>query len=526
MPVPSTPQIPHRLAGPAVVLLLLLLLGAVNVLAVVGLVNARASARQAALQDLRLQTEAHALALETALGSLRRDLLGLSRVPALHDLLVTFDDAGGAATGPHREAERTLVGFLQSHPAVRAAALRENRGGALVLVRRQGQTVELLPTTSDPPAPIADRRLFVAQFPVAGRIRERGLLEVWVEPARLLEQATPALPGRLELRPAGDLARSGAGEALATQSMVRDPLWSPPIAWTLVRDAGESRMLGSVTELARSYRRTALLNLGVMALTLLLGLLGFQQAQRSAALAAENRQQARLRELERQILHAERLASVGRLAAGIAHEVNNPLEGTFNYLSMLEQDLRKGDVERASEAVPRIREGLTRVAGVTRQMLSLSDPGRVEKAPLDLREPITRAAQFVGAHAALRQVSIELDLPAAPVPVEGNAVTLGQLFLNLLLNAGQVQNGRGKVEVSCRADGDRATVRIADRGPGLSPEALTRLFEPFFSTRGSIGLGLAVCDGIARDHLGSIRAANRAQGGAELVVELPLRSFR
>jgi C4-dicarboxylate-specific signal transduction histidine kinase len=276
-----------------------------------------------------------------------------------------------------------------------------------------------------------------------------------------------------------------------------------------------------VAELASRYRRTALLNLAVMGLTLVLGMLAFQQAQRSTALAAENRHQARLRELERQILHAERLASVGRLAAGVAHEVNNPLEGTFNYLSLLEQDLAGGDLERAREGVPRIREGLARVAAVTRQMLVLSDPGRVEKAPLDLREPISRAAEFVRSHHSLREVAIHLDLPAEPVPVVGNAVTLGQLFLNLLLNAGQSQGGRGEVEVSCRAGSGRATVRVADRGPGLSPEALSRLFEPFFSTRGSIGLGLAVCEGIVGDHGGTIRAHNRVEGGAELVVELP-----
>ena len=157
-----------------------------------------------------------------------------------------------------------------------------------------------------------------------------------------------------------------------------------------------------------------------------------------------------------------------------------------------------------------------------RQMLTLSDPGRVEKGPLDLREPIARAAEFVGSHRALREVTIRLDLPPAPVRVEGDAVTLGQLFLNVLLNAGQSQGGRGEVDVSCRAVDGRAVVRIADRGPGISAEAQAHLFEPFFSTRGSIGLGLAVCAGIVRDHGGTIRAGNREGGGAEMVVELPL----
>jgi len=511
-----------RLSAPAAPLLLLLLLGAVNALAVAGVVRAHNSAKAAALQDLRLQTEAHARALEAVLASLRRDLLGLARAPALHQLLVDFDGEPSRAADAHLAAERTFVAYLETHPAIRAAALRDNRGAPLVLAARREGSVRLLPPASDPPAPIDDRELVMAQFPVAAKARERGLLEVWVERAKLLEAAAPTFGNRLALRAAGEETREQPGRRLVATAAVRDPLWSPPVAWTLVRDERESRILESVSDLAARYRGTALLNIAVMALTLLLGLLAFEQARRSSALAAENRQQARLRELERQILHAERLASVGRLAAGVAHEVNNPLEGVFNYLSLLEEDVAAGDVERAKSGVARIREGLARVAAVTRQMLSLSDPGRVEKATLDLREPITRAADFVGSHRALREVAIRLDLPPSPVRVEGNAVTLGQLFLNLLLNAGQSQGGRGEIDVRCEVSDGRAVVRVADRGSGLSPETLARLFEPFFSTRGSIGLGLAVCSGIVADHGGSIRGANRQGGGAEMVVELPL----
>ena len=520
----SEPPRRRRLPAPTLPVLLLLLLLAVNALAVAGVVSARRSAREAALQDLRLQTEGHARALEAVLATLRRDFGALLRTPALHQLVDAGQSAGTPATAIARTAaEQTLVAFLQAHPAVRAAALRDNRGAPLVLAAYRGAGVELLPATSDPPAPIGDPDLLVAQLAVASRAREHGLLEAWVDRRILLTAAAPGIGSGLDLRTAGEEPPSQPGERLVAAALVRDPLWSPPVTWTLVRDERESRILGSVAELAARYRRTALLNLAVMALTLVLGVLAFQQAQRSSALRAENRQQERLRELERQILHAERLASVGRLAAGVAHEVNNPLEGVFNYLSLLEEDVEKGELESARRGVARIREGLGRVAAVMRQMLSLSDPGRVEKAPLDLREPIARAAEFVGSHRSLRGVAIRLELPPAPVPIEGNAVTLGQLFLNVLLNAGQVQSAGGEVDVRLNAENGRAVVRVADRGPGLSAEAQARLFEPFYSTRGSIGLGLAVCAGIARDHGGSIRAHNRDGGGAEVVVELPLR---
>jgi signal transduction histidine kinase len=502
---------------------LLVLLVAVNALAVAGIVAASRSARVAAVQDLQLQTQAHARALEAVLSALRRELLFLVRSPPLNALVPAAQPATDDAA--RRLASAELLVFAESHPAVRAMALRDRHGAPLVLVGRAAQGPVLLPPTSDPPAPIAARSLFVTQIPVAGRARDRGLLEVWVEPRALLDAVAPGLGARLEVREAAAWA-DPPQRGLAAHAQVRDALWSPPVAWTLVRREAEGR-LAPVTELAARYRRTVLLNVGVMLLTLVLGLVAFRQARRGAALAAENRQQAKMRELERQMLHAERLASIGRLAAGVAHEVNNPLEGMSNYLSLLEEDLEAGEVERALGMVPRVREGLARVAGVTRQILAFSDPGRTAKEPLDLRRPLADTVEFVRRHPVFREVDLRLDLDPEPVAVRGSATTLGQLFLNLLLNAAQSQQGapvRGaaRVEIACRAVGGRARVSVADRGSGLSREALDHLFEPFFSTRGSTGLGLAACHGIARDHDGSLRGSNRPGGGAEFVLELPL----
>ena len=101
-------------------------------------------------------------------------------------------------------------------------------------------------------------------------------------------------------------------------------------------------------------------------------------------------------------------------------------------------------------------------------------------------------------------------------------MTLGQLFLNLLLNACQAQAEGGEVEVAVGREGEWARVAVADRGPGLPAEAQERLFEPFFSTRDSTGLGLAVCHRIAGDHGGEIGGENRPDGGAVFTVRLPL----
>src|SRR5688500_6108693 len=127
-PAANDPPRRRRMPAPTLPVLLLLLLGAVNALAIAGVVSARRSAREAALQDLRLQTEGHARALEAVLAGLRRDLLALVRTPALHALLVESGGEPAAAAAARAEAERAVVAFALGIAALRAAALRANRG--------------------------------------------------------------------------------------------------------------------------------------------------------------------------------------------------------------------------------------------------------------------------------------------------------------------------------------------------------------------------------------------------------------
>jgi signal transduction histidine kinase len=152
----------------------------------------------------------------------------------------------------------------------------------------------------------------------------------------------------------------------------------------------------------------------------------------------------------------------------------------------------------------------------------MSSPGGNPRQPLDLRRVVSEAVGFVRGAGALQPLEVRLREPDRAVAVVGDPVTLGQLFLNLVLNASQAQPGGGEVEVSFQPDGAWIAVLVADRGPGLPRADRERLFEPFFSTRGSTGLGLAVCHGIAAAHGGEIRAQDRPGGGAVFTVRLPL----
>jgi signal transduction histidine kinase len=303
---------------------------------------------------------------------------------------------------------------------------------------------------------------------------------------------------------------------------VSAPNWQPALSWLLRAEEEEGQLLKSVQALTGLYGTTVAVNVGVMTLSLLLGLVAFRNLWRAARLEAEREQQERVRELEHQLMHSERLASVGRLAAGLAHEINNPLEGVSNYLGLVAEDLAAGRNEEAGRLLDLAGDGVQRAAGVIRQVLAYSDPGRVTATRLDLLEVLRRSVEFVDRSSEHAEITIELVPPPQPLMVEGNPVTLGQVFLNLLLNACQAQPEGGVVEVIAQMAGMDAVVRVRDCGPGIATEDLDRIFEPFFSARGSTGLGLALAKGIVDSHGGHIEAANRPDGGAVLTVRLPL----
>lgn len=503
---------------------------AVNVAAIWSIVAARRSAQEAAQAELALSTAAHARSLEAVLATLRGDLIFLSQSAPL----VRYPRTAGEEDPLVRrwgrlDVEGTLLLFLEAHPAVERLVMRDPAGTVLAAAgRREGAPALLSPDHAEAPGPPPG--LWPSAWPVGAPEQPSATLSVWTSPERLVALAAPADAERLRLEltssSAGPANESDSGAAsgrrLIARAEVADPHWQPPIRWTLERAERGSRLIESVESLAARYRRTVALNAAIITLSLGLGLVAFRQARRSARLTAAAEQQARVRELERQLFHSERLASVGRLAAGLAHEINNPLEGMTNYLSLLREDLTAGRVEEASELVEPLAEGVTRVAGILHQVLTFADPGRTPKTRLDLAEVIRRTAAFVRANPAHRGVAIAVDLPDRPLPVVGNEVTLGQLLLNLLVNACQAQPGGGEVEVSARSSGERVELTVADRGPGLAPEIRERVFEPFQSTRGSTGLGLAVCHGIAADHGGEISAAGRTGGGSVFRVDLPL----
>ncbi len=313
---------------------------------------------------------------------------------------------------------------------------------------------------------------------------------------------------------------AGEGSVRAAAEVAADG-WSVPGPWRLACEQAEGQAVGRVEEVAARYRTTLTLNLAAMGLAVVLGALAVQQARRRERLEALAHEEARVRELERQLFHAERLTTVGRLAAGIAHEINNPLEGMSNWLSLARSELQRGRTEEAASHLARVKEGLDRAAGIVGQVLAQSDPAKAPRVPVDLNQVLRETGDFVRSRKEFGAITFTLDLAEGPLLVRGSPVMLGQVAVNLILNACEAQPSGGEVRVRSRREGPHAVAEIVDRGPGVAEAHRRRIFEPFFSTKDSTGLGLSVCHSIVRQHEGELSVTEGEGGGALFRVTLP-----
>jgi PAS domain S-box-containing protein len=228
-----------------------------------------------------------------------------------------------------------------------------------------------------------------------------------------------------------------------------------------------------------------------------------------------------LKELEVERRRAERLAYFQALAAGIAHEIKNPLVAIKTFSQLLP---RRRDDARFLEEFGRIstRE-IERMQRLVDRLRALSRPAVGPRVPLDLRVPLGDALGLVQPALEEHGLTTTIAFGSEPATVLGNPGELEQLFLNLLLNAREATPAGGAVCIDITRTETHATVAVSDTGPGIPPELLERVLEPFFTTkpRGS-GLGLAISAGIAQAHGARLRPGNRTGGGAMFTVEFPL----
>ncbi len=222
-----------------------------------------------------------------------------------------------------------------------------------------------------------------------------------------------------------------------------------------------------------------------------------------------------LREHQEKLVQSEKLAGIGRLAAGVAHEINNPLGVILGYARLLGKDATGA----LADDLRVIEQETLRCQEIVDGLLDLSRPMKQPGAPVDLREMADEVVSRLAEAHQLDGVHVSVDGGAT---VDGQGKKLRQVLLNLVKNAIEAAGGGGRVEVRIGRSQGGVELSVSDSGPGIPATARHRLFEPFFTTKpGGTGLGLAVSQAIARAHGGTIEAGAAPGGGARFTLRLP-----
>jgi signal transduction histidine kinase/ABC-type branched-subunit amino acid transport system ATPase component len=231
--------------------------------------------------------------------------------------------------------------------------------------------------------------------------------------------------------------------------------------------------------------------------------------------------------LQQQVILSEKLASVGLLAAGVAHEINNPLEIVYNYLKFLKLSR---DQDELRSTVDELKEEIDYIAGIVRNLLSLSGTAQAGRELINLNEMIGSTIGLLRHSAREKGIGISFEPSAEELRVEVNRNEIKQVILNLVKNSFEAMPGGGEIRIGTsgperEGEGRLALIEFMDNGPGIQSARLEDVFMPFYSTRrgkgDSVGLGLSICYGIVERHGGAMSVRNLEKGGCAFTISLP-----
>jgi PAS domain S-box-containing protein len=240
--------------------------------------------------------------------------------------------------------------------------------------------------------------------------------------------------------------------------------------------------------------------------------------------------------LHHQLLKSEQLAATGQLAASIAHEINSPLQGITALLSSIRMKYEH-DKELLSQ-LDLIKNAFTSIRNTVRNLIDLNRPGKENKQPMNINQVIENTVALTRSYLKKNMVSIKLDLAAKTSTINASPQQIGQVIMNLVNNAvesiinapdfqeklRQATPIGGEISIDTHNRNEEIVISIKDNGPGISENDLAKIFDPFFTRKKTMGMGvgLSICYGIIEDHKGVIYADNAPEGGAVFLIRLPL----
>ena len=240
--------------------------------------------------------------------------------------------------------------------------------------------------------------------------------------------------------------------------------------------------------------------------------------------------------LQNQLLRSERLAATGQLAASIAHEINSPLQGITALLSVIR---RKYDTDKELlNQLDLIKSAFISIRNTVRNLIDLNRPGKEKKQLMEVDHVIENTVALIRSYLTKNMVNVQLKLAAGSTKINASPQQIGQVIMNLINNAvdamvnspefqNRLKGSRsfgGEIDIETVRQEEEIVITVKDTGPGISEHDLNRIFDPFFTRKKmmGMGIGLSICHGIIEDHKGTIVATNSKEGGAVLTIKLPL----
>jgi two-component system sensor histidine kinase HydH len=227
-----------------------------------------------------------------------------------------------------------------------------------------------------------------------------------------------------------------------------------------------------------------------------------------------------VKDLENTVKRQEKLAAIGNLAAGVAHEIRNPLSSIKGFATHFKERFSEGSPDKQAASI--LIQEVDRLNRVVTELLEFSRPSDIEAKTVDLRELIDRSLAFVQEDAAQKNIEVDVSWNTPSDRIEVDPDRLSQALLNLYLNAVQAMESGGSLQVAVSGDDGQVRIDVTDSGPGIAPEMINTVFDPYYTSKGSgTGLGLAIVHKIVEAHRGQIRVFSRPGRGTTFTLLLP-----